>query len=278
MYAGGSSVRKLLCLTFILFFFLSCKNSTLEETKYQLLKEWIYAQHVEILVPSNTIIERPPGAEILVLQLNFPSRIHCVYYQVPFKTQVGKLTVVEIKNSLKCPEASQLAGMFEISMMNNLKLTYQNFHLHVSFEHETRKESLEIPMYNVIKSVTHQKFRSKKIQTLLPGLTLTTTAKHFIGQLNDRFSNRQALRCHQVNAKCETVGEFRCDECRFGHYEVADYNCPQGGSKFCGQNYCGEKNEPACPLGYKIFQHEDTGICQSDLLPVYNADHILVCQ
>ena len=79
-------------------------------------------------------------------------------------------------------------------------------------------------------------------------------------------------------SKCETIGEYRCDDCRFGWYEVADFNCPQGGSKFCGQNHCGEKNEPACPRGYKIFENEDTGICQNELIPVYNQDHILVCQ
>ena len=100
----------------------------------------------------------------------------------------------------------------------------------------------------------------------------------YLGKLGDRVSRGSAIRCQQVDKNCQTVGDDRCDDCRYGWYQVVDYNCPQGGSKFCGQNHCGEKNEPACPRGTKVVGGEDAGICQSDLTAVMNADHILICQ
>jgi hypothetical protein len=100
----------------------------------------------------------------------------------------------------------------------------------------------------------------------------------YLGRLSDRFSRGSSIRCEQVSKDCRTIGENRCDECRYGWYQVVDYQCAQGGSKFCGQNHCGEKGEPACPRGSKVVSVEEAGICQNDLTAVLNADHILVCQ
>lgn len=262
----------------LLFLFTACVNSTFHEESYYLLKEWIYANQIKLIAATDEIIERPPGSELLLFQLKFQKKSHCVFYLVPFKSQLGKLIVVENKEMDSCPEASQQKGIVEINHLKKLKMTYANFNLQISFEREGLQEKLDFPLHNIKNGMIHQKFKSVKMLTLLPGLEFINSSRKFIGNLDDRFSNKRALRCHQVNSKCETVGDYRCLDCRYGWYEVSDYNCPQGGSKFCGQNHCGEKNEPACPRGYKLFQNEETGICQSDLLPVYNEDHILICQ
>lgn len=262
----------------ILFLVTACVNSTFHEVNYCLLKEWIYADRIKIIAPTDEMIERPPGGELLLIQLKLQKKSHCVYYLVPFKSQLGKLSVVENKDFEPCSETNQQPTIFEINHLKKFKLTYENFNLKFYFEREGKQEQLEFPLHNINNGIIHQKFKSASSMTLLPGLELINSPKRFIGNLNDRYSNKQALRCHQVNSKCETIGEYRCSECRYGWYEVADYDCPQGGTKFCGQNRCGEKNEPACPRGYKLFQNEETGICQSDLQPIYNEDHILVCQ
>jgi len=101
---------------------------------------------------------------------------------------------------------------------------------------------------------------------------------YYIGKLTDRFSLKTAQECRHINKNCQQVGEDNCERCRFGWYQVVDYNCPQGGARFCGQNHCGEKNEPACPRGSRVVEEDDLGICQSDLTPVWSADHILLCQ
>jgi hypothetical protein len=265
-------------ILFILFCVGCVQQSQMNEQSYQLLKSWIFADDVKVFASTAEIIDRPPGAEILLLQLKFQRKFHCVYYLVPYKSRPGNLTVIENKNIEACPELDSSPGIIEIANVQKLKISYQNFNLQLSFERDHKQEKLEFPFYNINRGLTHEKFKSAVAMSFSPGLEFAGAPKRFLGQLNARFSNGQALRCHQVNAKCETVGDFRCNECRYGWYEVADYNCPQGGSKFCGQNHCGEKNEPACPRGYKLFQNEDTGICQGDLIPVYNGEHILVCQ
>lgn len=262
----------------ILFLFTACVNSTFHEESYRLLKEWIYADQIKIIAPNDELIERPPGGELLLFQLKLQKKSHCIYYLVPFKSQLGKLSVIENKDFEPCLETNQREAIVEINHLKKFKMTYRNFNLQISFEREGIQENLNFPLYNVTNGVIHQKYKSAKMMSSLPGLELINSPKKFIGNLDDRFSTKRALRCHQVNSRCETVGEYRCSECRYGWYEVSDYDCPQGGSKFCGQNHCGEKNEPACPRGHKLFQNEETGICQSDLLPVYNEDHILVCQ
>jgi hypothetical protein len=264
-------------LIFLLFLF-GCNKSNLDELKYNLLKEWIYADQVKINIKNDYIVDRPPGAEILIAELKFTHKTQCVYYLVPFKNKLGAITIAENKNIESCPETNQQPPLYEINNVKDLKLSFIQSNLKLSFIRENKKDILDFNFYNIKNGIIHEKFKSQRVLSLLPGLTLVSASKNLIGQLSDRFSNRHALRCQQINNKCETVGEFRCDECHFGWYEVADYNCPQGGSKFCGQNHCGEKNEPACPRGYKLYENEDTGICQGDLQAVYNEDHILVCQ
>jgi hypothetical protein len=254
------------------------ETNTMNETFYKLLSKWIYSTQIKIFIPVNELVERPPGGEVILFQLDFPKKIDCVYYKVPIKNFLGKLKVVEVKNSSVCPETNASEGAIEISQISNLKLQYDNFQLKINFNRLGKALKMEFPFYNIQKGIIHQKFNSSKVVSLISGLELLDTPKIFIGKLSDHFDNRQALRCHQVNSKCETIGEFRCNECRYGWYEVVDYNCPQGGSKFCGQNHCGEKNAPACPRGYQLFKDEETGICQSELRAVYNEDHVLVCQ
>lgn len=256
----------------------SCLNSSLEKENYRLMQDWLYATQVKIQVPTSEIIERPPGAEVLIFQLDIKRKTHCVYYLVPFKSKPGKISVAENKSLGVCPETNQNENIVEIPHIKDLKIEFKNFHLKLSFERFGKNERMEFPLLNLNIGSIHQKFKNLKTKSLLPGLELYNAPKNYMGKLSDSFSLGQALRCHQVNSKCETVGEYRCDECRYGWYEVADYNCPQGSSKFCGQNHCGEKNEPACPRGYKLFENEDTGICQGDLLAIYNEDHILVCK
>jgi hypothetical protein len=256
----------------------SCIQNDFSEFEYKILKQWIFADQLKFQVSKNEIIERPPGVEILILQAKFAQKSHCVYYLVPFKNKLGVLTIVENTTKETCDETNSSKTYLSMNDIKNLKISLDNFHFKMSFEKMGTPKNIEIPMMNINNGNIHQKYKSFKVVSLSSGLGLEETPKNYLGKLDDRFSKGTALRCHQVNAKCDTLGEFRCNDCRYGWYEVADYNCPQGGSKFCGQNHCGEKNEPACPRGYKLSDAYEPGICSGDLTPVLNADHILVCQ
>lgn len=282
---------------FILFFLFSCTSregdfKSFEEADYMLSKEWIYAHALSHLKNNGSVITRPPGVDLLVLGLELPeegglsNKKHCVYYLVPYKKSPGQLKITEMKSVEPCPEVAAEKNWLKLDQVNDLSISVVNFKMILAFIQNQKKKQIEIPLPNLQEGVVHNKYSSIKEKRLFDGmkyLRLTEdsfdyASNRYLGKLADRFGQGSAIRCHHVNKNCETIGENRCDDCRYGWYEVVDYQCPQGGSKFCGQNHCGEKNEPACLRGTQVVDQDEQGICQNDLEPVLNADKILVCQ
>jgi hypothetical protein len=273
----------------------SKKPMSVSEVDLKLTEEWIYSEAVTDLKYNGEVLTRPPGVEQLVMDLVIPNvggltkKHHCLYYQIPYKEKAGRITVNEVKNGL-CPDVSDNDhDVIRLEGIRNFKVTFANFKMKLEFEIDKKANKIEIPMPNVEAGLVHEKYLPLKEKRLISGMRFLRLSDEsfdfannkYLGKLQDRFSNGNAIRCHQVNKDCQTVGENRCEECRYGWYEVVDFQCPQGGSKFCGQNHCGEKNEPACPRGEKVVDPEDpesAGICQNDLEPTRNLDKILVCQ
>jgi hypothetical protein len=269
---------------------------SIPEADVKLTQEWMYAEKLDDLKYNGEILLRPPGVEQLVMSLTIPnvggvsSKRHCVYYQIPYKEKPGRLLVMETKSEVVCPDVSNEDKLFLfLDNIQNLKITFANFKLSLNFDSVAKKQLIEIPLPNIEQGLVHEKYRPLKEKRMISGLkflrlsdeSFDTSTNKYLGKLTDRFSNGNAIRCHQVNKDCETIGENRCDQCRYGWYEVVDFQCSQGGSKFCGQNHCGEKNEPACPRGEKVVDPKDVeeaGICQSDLEATPNLEKILVCQ
>ncbi len=274
------------------------------EVDYLLTKEWIYTQKITGSKPDGSLdglsITRPPGVEQLILTLEILQsggnglKQHCVYYRVPYKTNPGLLKIIELKNLSACPDTApdltpeSTPDTIFASLENivDLSMRFKNFKLEMTFIQDKIKRLIEIPMMNIESGLIHKKHSSLTENRLYDGMRLLRltddsfdyASNRSLGKLSDRFGNGNAIRCHQVNKNCEDVGENRCDDCRYGWYEVVDFQCNQGGSKFCGQNHCGEKNEPACPRGVKVADSFEAGICQNDLEPILNADKILICQ
>lgn len=286
-------------LIFLLSLFLisSCLGEktkmSLAELDLVLLKEWIYTEGLLNFKANAVELTRPPGVEQLVMGLIIPQKgglariIQCVYYAVPYKEKVSTFKVQEYKDLETCPDTSE-KGVTVVSVegINHLKITFKNFKLSMDFQYQKKLTKIEIPMPNIEEGLVHEKYHSIKEKRLMSGLkflklteeSFDFASNRYLGKLSDRFSLGSAIRCQQVNKDCETIGENRCEDCKYGWFEVVDFQCSQGGSKFCGQNHCGEKNEPACPRGVKVVDVEDAGICQSDLEPVLNLEKILVCQ
>lgn len=272
----------------------SCKsqNENFESIYYQLTKEWMHSFVLENIKIEKQEITRPPGVEQLIFSLLIPEdggaiiRRHCVYYRIPYKQTQGKLTVEKREGKNPCPESSEGNSYATISEVSKLSIDSSDFQLRISFLQKSLNREMVIPLPNLSSGFIHQKFQPLRERKKYEGMSLLRlnddsfdySINRYLGKNSDKFSNGTAIRCHQVTKNCETVGENRCNECRYGWYEVVDFQCPQGGSKFCGQNLCGEKNEPACPRGTKVVDIEEAGICQNDLEPVPNADKILVCQ
>ena len=262
------------------------------EAEMKIYNEWLYAFKLQNLKVNNEVISRPPGVEQLIFSLIIPTeggvnlKTHCVYYRAPYKKIIGVLKIIEQKNESQCPEVSNGNSWLELKSLTNLKVKLENFKLIVNFQYQYAYKTWFFLLPNISNGMIHEKFQAVKERKLFPGLTFLRVNNDsfnlghtkYLGKLSDRLGRGSAIRCQQVDKNCQTIGEDRCDSCSYGWFEVVDYNCPQGGSRFCGQNHCGEKNEPACPRGKKVEDNIDTGICQSDLSAVLNSEHILICQ
>lgn len=270
----------------------SMKTVNLLESEMKLYNEWLYAYSLNDFKLNGVVVERPPGISQLLFRMTMPTegglslKTHCVYYKVPYKQIPGKLTIEEIKAENACSEIATGDSWFEVDDIKNFKATFENFKLVFNFDVAGKKIFWSFLLPNLEGQIVHEKYESQKEKKWRTGLTILKTNadtflnqnNKYIGKLSDRMGRGTAIRCQQVDKNCNDVGENRCDDCRYGWYQVVDYNCPQGGSKFCGQNHCGEKGEPACPRGNRVVGEEDAGICQNDLTAVMNADHILICQ
>lgn len=262
------------------------------EAEVKIYNEWLYAYKLNDLKIDAALITRPPGIEQLLFSLLLPTegglnlKTHCVYYRVPYKQISGLLKIEEQKSIGECPSLSQGKVWLQLDGLRDLSLKLENFQLSLNFNYQNQKIAWKFLLPNLEGGLTHQKYQPPTEKKLYPGMTFLKISEDsfdpesnsYLGKLSDRMARGSAIRCMQLDKSCQQVGEDRCDECRYGWYQVVDYNCPQGGSRFCGQNHCGEKNEPACVRGTKLFEGDDAGICQSDLTAVMNADHILVCQ
>lgn len=271
---------------------LQMKPSGMAESEVKLAEEWLYAYSLSDFKQNGVPIERPPGISQLLFRLTLPAeggltlKTHCVYYQVPYKKILGKLSVEELKTDSSCSDSASGESWLLLSDLKNFKATLDQYRLHLDFETAGKKIAWSFLLPNLTGPLVHEKYSAVQEKKWKSGLsflrinsdTFLNQNNKYLGKLSDRMSRGTAIRCQQVDKNCNNVGENRCDDCRYGWYQVVDYNCPQGGSKFCGQNHCGEKGEPACPRGSKVVFEGEEGICQSDLTPVLNADRILICQ
>lgn len=262
------------------------------EAEMKIYNEWLFAYKLNDLKIDSAVITRPPGIEQLLFSLTLPTEgglnlnTHCVYYRVPYKEILGLLKIVEQKNENGCSSTSKSVAWLEILDIKDLAVKLENFKFNMSFKLKDQKIEWNFLLPNLQAGLIHEKYQPQSEKKLYSGMTFLKVTEDsfdqinnkYLGRLNDRVSRGSAIRCLQLDKFCSQVGENRCDECRYGWYEVVDYNCPQGATRFCGQNHCGEKNEPACVRGRKVVEEEDLGICQSDLTPVFNSDHILICQ
>ena len=301
MYERGYALKKIFILFIVMFALVSCKldetksekNISIEELDYKITSTWIYANNFESSRSEKSIITRPPGLEQLIFSFTIPQegglvdQKHCVYFTAAYKEKKSKFSAYSLTPSGPCPEVSPESNViFNIENLEKFKFSFEEFKLHLEFSFQKMNYKLIIPLPNIEGVLKHEKVHSLSYKAFKPGMkilkisedTFDFAANKNLGKISDRFSLGTAIRCQKVNSNCENVGENRCLDCRYGWYEVVDFQCPQGGTKFCGQNHCGEKNEPACPRGTKVVPIEEAGICQSDLEPILNSDKILVCQ
>ncbi len=204
-------------------------------------------------------------------------RWYCLAYKTPFAKSKGRLAYLPFKNGCQYIQKP----LVEIKNIDKLSISLNNeldkLTLKINL-HKPKKEVITLPLLS-----TSLKRDYKKLDHPLDQSYLTDV---FFGRYEKKEMIADGRICHGVNASCQNVVTYRCDQCKSGFYEVVDFNCLQGGSKYCGIDKCGEKNQPACPRGYNILETKlkslcidgsPAGFCNPGLKTFCNEDKILIC-
>lgn len=285
---------KIIIYCILILSFISCqKKELLDERivlKQELLKSIPYALRVKSFSVLDEVITRPIGAESLILSIQYYDESSlklsndCLYYRTPFREKKGELTLVRRFRN-ECAEIKEGTVIASLKEISDLMISKKNHRLIFSYVKGNEFISSSYPLIDEKGKTKHEKYQSIKREALYPSLQLLKidtdsfdAINPNLGNINDSFALGSAIRCHQVSKECKDVKENICNRCRYGYYEVVDYQCPQGGSKYCGINRCGEKNGPACVRGQQQYDEGTQGICNPELTPVMNADGIWVCQ
>lgn len=276
-------------LNIILLFFVSCKESNQSnlspyQFKNYVFTNWIYSEEIKDL-SFRGHLTKPVGFPFLITRIKYLNNqsnaliTDCLYYKVPYKNDSGTIFIQQLKDQVDCPE---LPNEESKKLEDIKKLVIENANHSLMFEIDQLKFS--VPLFNIKGVSTHEKLKFERENKKLNGFRLINLNEGlsdkniYIGSYNHRFSLNTAIQCRKINSQCEVIGEDRCEQCRFGFYQVIDYNCPQGGSRFCGISHCGEKNEPACIRGSITKVDDNDGICNDGLIPVRDKNNILICQ
>ena len=227
-------------------------------------------------------LQRPQGTWYRLFEAKYKGRKWCLFYRTP--NQKNGVASGELRWGDRCESA--YLNKILVEGISHLKIEAYRFETVLYFKRE-RSIQWILPHFNIQTDRFYQRYDSPVKKSYRTGLSIgqwvDETQK--IGKLRDRYGKGSATICHQVNENCQNVIENICDQCRFGHFEVVDFRCPQGGSKYCGQSHCGERNEPACLRGFRANQvtskrcedHSMAGFCQQGLHLECDSNGILMC-
>lgn len=283
-------MRTVSMILFLLLFISCIKQESISSKNglSLLYQNWLFTVDIKNINLKGKI-EKPKGIELLLAEIKVKkssSRIdtNCLYYKTPIQDKLGVLTIVEIEEQINCPITPNGKIILSHDHISDFEAYLEQFDLKMKFKIGNEVKNWNFPFYNLKLGSIHEKYKAEREIKKLNGFTILPfdfdpkIDRNGKGGKADRFSTKTAIKCKRINHTCETVGEDFCDLCNFGSYEVVDFGCPNGGSRYCGINHCGEKNEPACIKGKMTEDNEIDGICNEGLTPILNENHELVCQ
>ena len=220
------------------------------------------------------ILAEPKGIWHQILK----ARERCLFYKTPFREEG------EIRSGNDCSNAYSNRLLF--SGVKNFQVEYKRFKTVLEFETD-KEHRMELIHFNKQEETLWERYdppvnKSYRTGLLIGGWPLEEEQK---GNFRDNYKDGSSPLCHRVDRDCQNVLEYSCDQCRFGFFEVADFKCPQGGSKYCGRSRCGEPGMPACLRGYRANHVEvsrcvdgwEAGFCQEGLQRICDENGVLVC-
>lgn len=186
---------------------------------------------------------------------------YCLVYKmpnIPNKSFEGALKWVEIPYDMDCDSALNLEPIKEWNNISTIKssLHGNEFTIDLNLK-SSRRLRLNYQFYNLKKTTQSKVIFSKfETQNKIPGVWILSQQTK--GQNWEKLKPTDYLNFRDVNVNNPCGGvrsdcsllESRCEELCPSGWFWAPNGCPQGGSRYCGEDHCGEKGWPACLRGF----------------------------
>jgi hypothetical protein len=280
---------------------LSCTNQSRVNFFGKLQSELATTYNIKVLnealINTGAVIKRPyeawaPLLEFELLKPGFSSEKKCLFYFSSIKGPTS-IRLTQSDSNSKCKDYDKdilVEEKFEEPLKIGLK-THSSSKLTFTVNDQVQ----EISLWNISQKQkkTYKKYDSyEKSHSRSNFLFLgefreaKRTKTRSRGNYEDSFFLKKEQACHLVDDDCKEKLAYSCDSCRFGWYEVVGPGCKETLNKYCGQDRCGEKGEPACPRGRlwktglseaKCLTGSEIGYCQPGLSTFCNENKILIC-
>lgn len=281
-------MKKIISLTLLLFTYAAWAQN-LESL---LRSDLFLAQKTELEFKKwvkGTTVNAPPATWILLLKstLNEEYKESCLFYRA------GEVRMVRKENCSQDYDNPVVSEKHKKE--ESLKMSFSEKDSLLSIEVGAKSMSFDLPSFKSFKSsydlLSDGSPKGRLSYISLSGTSSLKAKRKLVGNFSDNYRDGSAELCHQVDRSCQNVTENNCSSCRYGWYEVVDYHCPQGGSKYCGVNRCGDQGQPACPRGEiaasRLLGESEilewcskdsaAGFCQQGLSAHCDGNGILIC-
>lgn len=291
-------LRRLLLLSLI-FFISSCWSKLSPEKVFSLTLQESFWAATDLKIHDEKIffedeIKHPSYTWRLLFAVDHNL---CLFYRTPLEEDSGTLRWVK-SNERPCFEQSYddqlIAQLEEIKSLKLTKVTKRESFLQLekdlilsgSWKEKDFAWNLSAPLVQEQKKITSPEKLMSSSSYRGDILSVFTAQGPLRGSWEQSYADGDFHFCHRVDKDCQDKTEFHCDQCRFGWVEVVDHFCPQGGSKICGRNRCGERGEPACPRGRSFleenvdgpcFADSTAGFCAPGLSTICDENQVLIC-
>jgi len=238
-------------------------------------------------------VSTPPATWILLLRIANNEGESCLFYRENYEKMKG---VLRLSSASECGELYDQPN-YSLDHLEDLKMSFDErsgiILLSLTERGKERELQFLYPSFKVQKQ-SYNLLDDSSASGVLSYISLTSKAKERVqtlGKINDNYRDESAVQCHKVDDKCQDVTPNNCSTCAYGFFEVVDHHCPQGGSKYCGINRCGEQGQPACPRGEIAAtrllppgevldwcsKESSAGFCQQGLTTSCDGNGVLIC-
>lgn len=201
-------------------------------------------------------IKEPRGAWSKIFELETNTSKFCLYFK-PSKN-INEVRV--LKNDCSLTQIDNY--VLKLSPIYNFAFRKTQWGITLLID----QNEYRYQFINMNKPKNYKIFDSSHANQLLAGM--------IIGELKTKKLTDNYF-CYKVNNECETIQENICDLCLSSFYPVVSSNCRRKRSFMCGENKCGQINEPACIRGFKAVELE-LDYCMNDSPVAYCRDGLRV--